>query len=179
MNDKIKLKDKEFEIYIRRSEIDDILEQMALRLNEDMAGKDVMFLAILNGAFMFAADIIRKMDFKPRISFLKLASYSGASSTGNVKQLIGLNENLKGMSVIVLEDIVDTGFTMDNIIRQIKGFEPDEVKICTFLYKPSAYKGDIDIDYVGREIPNDFVVGYGLDYDGYGRHLKGIYRIIK
>ena len=179
MNQKVKLKDKEFEIFIEKPGIDSIVGQLAAQLNRDLQGKNVMFLAILNGAFMFAADIIRVVDFHPRISFLKLASYSGASSTGKVKQLIGLNEELKGMTVVVLEDIVDTGVTMDSIIRQIRGFNPDEVKICTFLYKPSAYKGNIHIDYVGKEIPNDFVVGYGLDYDGFGRHLDGVYRIIK
>lgn len=178
MSNKVKLKDKEFEIFIDKPEIDDVIDTLASRLNKEMAEKNVMFLAILNGAFMFAADIIRKVNFKPRISFLKLASYLGASSTGKVKQLIGLNEELKGMTVIVLEDIVDTGVTMDNIIRQIQGFEPDDVKICTFLHKPSAYQGNITIDYIGKEIPNDFVVGYGLDYDGYGRHLNGVYRII-
>jgi hypoxanthine phosphoribosyltransferase len=178
MNDKIKLHDKEFELYISPSDIDEILRRLSVELNQDLMGKKVMFLAILNGAFMFAADLIREINFVPKVSFLKLASYSGASSTGRVKQLIGLNEDLKGMSVIVLEDIVDTGATMDNIVRQIQGFEPNDIRICTFLFKPNAYQGNVNIDYVGKEIPNDFVVGYGLDYDGLGRHLNGIYKVI-
>lgn len=178
MQEKVKLKDKEFEIFIDPAETEKIVVDLAHQLNNDLAGKNVMFLAILNGAFMFAADIVRLVKFQSRISFLKLASYSGTSSTGGVKQLIGLNENLTGMSVVVLEDIVDTGLTMDNIIRQIEGFEPDDVKVCTFLYKPSAYRGNANIDYVGKEIPDEFVVGYGLDYDGLGRQLNAVYKIV-
>ena len=108
-----------------------------------------------------------------------MASYEGSSSTGNVKQLIGMNEVLKGHSVVIIEDIVDTGRTLDSIIKQVKGFEPDEVKIASMLYKPEAYKGSFSIDYIGFEIPDAFVVGYGLDYDGYGRNLNGIYTLVE
>lgn len=175
--EKVFLKDKEFHLFIPKNEINIVLDNLAKRLNSDLEKKDVMFLAILNGAFMFAADIIRKVNFQPQISFLKMASYSGSSSSGKVKQLIGLNEDLQGKTVVVLEDIVDTGVTLDNTIRQIKGFGAEDVKICSLLFKPSAYKGNIPIDYIGKEISNDFVVGYGLDYDGLGRYLSGIYKI--
>ncbi|RLD61855.1 MAG: hypoxanthine phosphoribosyltransferase [Bacteroidetes bacterium] len=179
MNKKIKVLDKEFEISITHEQIQQAIERVAQKINSELSHKDVIFLGILNGAFMFASDLYKNLTFNSQISFLKLASYSGTSSSGNVKRLIGVNEDLKGKTVVIIEDIIDSGHTIDNIIKQLKGYEPAEVRIATFLFKPDAYKVDIPIDYIGMEIPNDFIIGYGLDYNGYGRNLKHIYKIIE
>ena len=124
---------------------------------------------------MFAADLVKHLDLDCTITFLKLASYQGTSSTGKVKRLIGLNEDIEGQTVVVLEDIVDTGITLDFIQKQLRGYEPAEIKLATLLYKPDACQQDVSLDFVGIEIPDDFVVGYGLDYNGFGRNLKQIY----
>lgn len=177
MDNKVKVLDKEFEISITHDQIQSAIEDVAKKINTDLANKDVIFLGILNGAFMFASDLYKNLTFNSQISFLKLASYTGTSSSGNVKRLIGINEDIKDKTVVIIEDIVDTGFTIENIMKQLKGYEPVEIKIATFLFKPDAYKVDIPIDYIGMEIPNDFIIGYGLDYNGYGRNLKHIYKI--
>jgi hypoxanthine phosphoribosyltransferase len=174
-----KIHDKQFEIYIQSAEIREVISGMARQINEDLAGKDVIFLGILNGAFMFASDLIREMRLDCQISFLKLASYAGTSSTGTVKRLIGINEDIYQKTVVILEDIVDSGATLDNIIKQLKGYEPAEIRVATMLFKPAAYTKDIKLDYVGIEIPNDFVLGYGLDYQGYGRNLTDLYRVVE
>jgi hypoxanthine phosphoribosyltransferase len=176
---KVKILDKEFAVSITREEIESAIQKMATKLNEELKDEDVTFLGILNGSFMFASDLFRKITFPCRISFLKLASYQGSSSTGSVKQLIGLNENLKDKTVVILEDIVDSGITLETIIKQLSGYEPKSIKIATFLFKPEAYKKDFDLDYVGIEIPNDFIVGYGLDYNGYGRNMEAIYTVVE
>ncbi len=179
MNKKIRVLDKEFEISIAHEQIQEAIEQVAEKINNDLSEKDVIFLGILNGAFMFASDLYKNLTFNSQISFLKVASYSGTSSSGNVKRLIGINEDLKNKTVVVIEDIIDSGYTIDHILKQLKGYEPAEIKIATFLFKPDAYQTNIPIDYVGMEIPNDFIIGYGLDYNGYGRNLKHIYKIIE
>ncbi|NOZ46141.1 MAG: hypoxanthine phosphoribosyltransferase [Chlorobi bacterium] len=174
---KVKVLDKEFVVSITKDKIQDAVRKMADKMNADLKGKDIIFMGILNGSFMFAADLFRQIKLDCRITFLKLASYQGTTSSGNVKRLIGLHEDIKGKTVIVLEDIVDTGITLDNIKKQLIGYEPEEIKIATFLFKPDAYQKDIPIDYVGIEIPNDFIIGYGLDYDGFGRNLEEIYTL--
>jgi len=175
----ITLHNKEFEISIPSVKIQSRVQQIADAMNNELAGKDVMFIGILNGSFMFASDVFRRMKFDCRITFLKLASYEGTSSSGHVKQLIGLNDNLKGKTIVILEDIIDTGITMESIIKQLMGFDPAEIKVATFLFKPSAFKKEFKIDYIGFDIPNDFIVGYGLDYDGLGRNYEDIYSIVK
>ncbi len=175
---KVKILDKEFTVSITREEINSAIDKMADRLNKELKDEDVTFLGILNGSFMFASDLFKKINFPCRISFLKLASYQGSSSSGTVKQLIGLNENLKDKTVVILEDIVDSGITLETIIKQLSGYEPRAIKIATFLFKPEAYQKDIELDYVGIEIPNDFIVGYGLDYNGYGRNMEAIYTVV-
>ena len=147
-------------------------------MNSDLARQDPIFLGILNGAFMFAGDLYKQLTFPCQITFLKLASYSGTQSTGSVKQLIGINRDLKDRVVVVLEDIVDTGVTLETIIRQLSGYEPAKIMIATFLYKPDAALKEVKLDYVGMEIPNNFIVGYGLDYEGYGRNFRDIYRLV-
>lgn len=126
---------------------------------------------------MFVSDLYKNITIPSQISFLKLASYQGTSSSGNVKRLIGINENIENKTVVIMEDIIDTGNTLENIIKQLKGYEPADIKVATLLFKPEAYTKDIAIDYIGLEIPNDFIVGYGLDYDGFGRNLRDIYTI--
>jgi hypoxanthine phosphoribosyltransferase len=171
--------DKKFREMIPGDEINKRISEMAAEINRDFRGKDVVFLGILNGAFLFAADLFKKIDLKARISFVKLASYQGTRSSGSVKELIGWNEDIKGMEVIVLEDIVDTGHTLELIVGELKLRKVAGVKIATLLFKPDAYKKKIPVDYVGFRIPNDFVVGYGLDYDGYGRNLPSVYTLME
>lgn len=170
---------KKFEVSIPEEKILERIKELANQINEELGNKEVIFLGILNGSFMFAADLYKDINFNSQISFLKLASYQGASSTGNVKRLIGINEDIANKTVVVIEDIIDTGTTLDQIIKQLKGYEPAEIKVATLLYKPEAYNYNIPIDYIGFEIPNDFIIGYGLDYDGYCRNLRSIYTIVK
>ena len=175
----IKIFDKEFELFIPYEKIRLSIEQMVEKMNERLSGKNPLFLCILNGSFMFAAEIFKQISLADaEISFVKLASYSGSSSTGEVTKLIGLNEDLKGRTVVVLEDIVDTGITISNTIKEIQKMQPGEIQIATMLLKPDALKNDVRLDYVGLEIPNDFIVGFGLDYDGRGRNLIDIYKVI-
>jgi len=168
-----------FKPFIGEEAIQIEVSRLAREMNRDLAGKDPIFLGILNGAFMFASDLYKQLSFPCQITFLKLASYSGTESTGSVKQLIGINRDLKDRVVVVLEDIVDTGVTLETIIRQLSGYEPQEIRVATFLHKPDATVKEVKLDYVGMEIPNDFILGYGLDYDGYGRNFKEIYQLVE
>ena len=177
--DKVRILDKEFKLFISEKQIQEAVKEMAQRMNKELKGKKVFLIGILNGCFMFAADLVKHLDLDCTITFLKLASYQGTSSTGKVKRLIGLNEDIKGQTVVVLEDIVDTGITLDFIQKQLKGYEPAEIKLATLLYKPEACRQDVSLDYVGIEIPDDFVVGYGLDYNGCGRNLRQIYTVME
>jgi hypoxanthine phosphoribosyltransferase len=174
----IQVHDKEFRLFIREAEIQKEVARIAGEMNRDLANRDPIFLGILNGAFMFASDLYKQLDFPCQITFLKLASYSGTYSTGSVKQLIGIGQDLKDRVVVVLEDIVDTGVTLETIIRQLSGYQPREIRVATFLHKPDAALTEVNLDYVGMHIPNDFIIGYGLDYDGYGRNFKEIYQLI-
>jgi len=175
----ITLKDKQFEPYISKEQIDERIKALALQLKEDIGNEEALFLGILNGSFVFASDLIRECDFPMTISFVKVASYLGTKSTGSVSQLIGLNESLLGKTVIVVEDIVDTGKTVDKIDALLRNAGASKIKYATLLYKPDAYTKDIKIDYKAFEIPNEFVVGYGLDYNGWGRNIKSIYKIVE
>lgn len=173
----IKVKDKYFDEYISEEKIRQRVVAMAKEIVTDCHGKELLFLSILNGSFVFTADLFRLIDLPAEISFLKLSSYSGTASTGQLRRLIGLNEDMKGKTVIILEDIVDTGRTLDGIISDLTDNGASEIKVATLLFKPDAYKGLHRVDYRGFDIPNDFVIGYGLDYDGYGRNLRSIYVI--
>ena len=177
---KVTIRDKEFELFIPYEKIRSIVEVMADNMNNDFKDKNPLFLCILNGSFMFAAEVFKRISLlDAEISFVKLASYSGTSTTGTVKELIGLNEDLTGRTVVVLEDIVDSGITIAKTIEQIKTKNPLEIKIATLLLKPDALQVKVQLDYIGIEIPNDFIVGYGLDYDGRGRNLIDIYKVIE
>ena len=174
----ISLFDRKFKMCVSRSQVRTSIDSIAERINCDYEGKEILFLAVLNGAFMFTADLVRKMKTPCRISFVKVASYMGDSSQGIVRELIGLKEDLNGKHVILVEDIVDTGFTLEHIMNQIRtNYNPASIAVASLLFKPQAYRKSIIIDYVGMEIPNDFVVGWGLDYNGYGRNLEEIYVI--
>ncbi|MBO4741127.1 MAG: hypoxanthine phosphoribosyltransferase [Bacteroidales bacterium] len=173
----MKVLDKNFKPYMSQNEIADIVANVAKKINNDLRDKNPLFLSVLNGSFMFAADLLRALDFDAQISFVKMSSYSGTDTTGNVKQLIGLNEDLTGRTVVIIEDIVDTGISMEKILALLKEKNPAEVRVCTFFFKPGKFQKDFKIDYVGKSIADDFIVGYGLDYDGYGRNLNGIYVI--
>jgi len=174
----IRVHDKYFKPFITEKEIQREVARIAVEMNGDLARQDPIFLGILNGAFMFAGDLYKQLTFPCQITFLKLASYSGTQSTGSVKQLIGINRDLKDRVVVVLEDIVDTGVTLETIIRQLSGYEPAKIKVATFLYKPDAALKEVKLDYIGMEIPNNFIVGYGLDYEGYGRNFRDIYQLV-
>jgi len=173
----IQILDKKFKPYISSEKIQEKISELAQKLNKELKGKDPIFLGILNGSFMFAADLYKQITEPSQITFLKLASYQGTGSTGKVKRLIGINEDIEGKTVVVVEDIVDTGITLEQIVKQLKGYEPKEIIIVTLMYKPESYSKDIPVDYYAFSIPNDFIVGYGLDYDGYGRNLADIYVI--
>ncbi|MFH2095130.1 MAG: adenylate kinase [Bacteroidota bacterium] len=175
---KVRILDKEFVLSISSTEIQQAIYRIANQLNIDYRGKSPLFLAVLNGAFMFASDLFKKSNFDCQISFIKMASYEGTKTTGTVNEILGLNEDITGKSVIILEDIVDTGLTVSKVIEQLNKLKPAEIKIAALLYKPAACRTNINIDYVGIEIPNDFVVGYGLDYRGRGRNLEDIYTVI-
>jgi hypoxanthine phosphoribosyltransferase len=175
----IKIHDKEFKLYLPYEKIRSIVVEMAEKMNNDLSGKNPLFICILNGSFMFAAELYKHIDLiESEISFVKLASYNGDQTSGSVKELIGLNEDIKGRTVVILEDIVDTGITIDSILKQLAKKEPKEVLIATLLFKPEALQKEIPLHYVGLKIPNDFIVGYGLDYNGYGRNLIDIYSVI-
>ncbi len=171
----IKIKDLSFKPYISEQELQQSIKIVAQKINLEYQGKSPLFLGVLNGSFMFMGDLMKSIDLECLISFVKLASYEGTESKGTVNQLIGLNESLEGRDVIIVEDIVDTGNTLEKLYQIIEEKNPKSLKIATLLYKPEAYKKDFNIDFVAKEIPNNFVVGYGLDYDGYGRNLPSIY----
>jgi hypoxanthine phosphoribosyltransferase len=174
----IRVKDKEFEPFIPAGEIEKVVQQMADRINTDFEGKNPLFLAVLNGSFVFAADLLRKISIPCNISFVKFSSYAGTSTTAEVKELIGLNEEIKDRHVIIVEDIIDTGITMDLILENLRKLNPASLKIACFCHKPDAFTKSFKIDYLGMSIPNEFIVGYGLDYDGFGRNLPDIYKIM-
>ncbi len=170
----VTLKDKQFKPYISSDKIEAAVKKVASQINADLKNEMPLFIAVLNGSFMFAADLMKNMEMPCEISFVKMASYHGTQSTGVVNELIGLNQDISGRTVVIVEDIVDTGNTIEKLVEILKKKNVKDLRIATALLKPSVYKKDIKINYVGMEIPNDFVVGYGLDYDGLGRNFKEI-----
>lgn len=177
MKDTITIKDKQFELFIEQEVIEQGIKRVADQMNTELDGKNPLFLAVLNGAFMFAGELMKEVSVPSEITFVRLASYQGTATTHRVQEVLGLNESIRGRSVVVVEDIVDSGNTMVALIAELMKHEPAEVKIATLLFKPAALRQDITPDWVALEIPNDFIVGYGLDYDGYGRNLKDIYKV--
>ncbi len=174
----IQIKDKLFSLSIPESEIIKAVKAVANQINTDLAGSNPLFICVLNGAFMFASDLMKEISFPCEITFIKLSSYEGLYTSGSVKEIIGLNESVVGRNVVVVEDIVDTGITMERILESLVAKGAKDIHVATFLQKPDALQRDIKIDYIAMKIPNDFIVGYGLDYDGYGRNLKNIYTVV-
>lgn len=174
----IKVHDKEFEPYISSEEIDNQVFKVASQINSDYEGKRPLFIAILNGAFMFASDLFKQVTVEAEICFIKLASYKGIKSTGQVITAIGLDVDLVGRDIIIIEDIVDTGKTLSQFLPQLQHQNPASLKIAALLHKPDATVFPIKIDYLGFSVPNKFLLGYGLDYDGLGRNIKEIYKLI-
>ena len=178
MEKTVTLGDKTFRLYITEYQIQVAVLQIAEKINKDYEGKTPLVVPILNGSFMFASDLVKELTCPCEISFIKASSYRGTTSTGELTSLIGINENIKGRDVIVLEDIIDTGHTLAKIIPSMQALEPASIAIATLLFKPKALKVELKINYMGIEIPNEFIVGYGLDYDGLGRNLKEIYQVM-
>ena len=176
---RVTLHDKTFELFIPYERIQDAVQQLADRINEDYKNKPApLFLGVLNGSFMFMAELMKRIEFVCEMSFVKLASYRGTSSTGKVSELIGLADNLQGRDIIVVEDIVDTGESIDHLMRSLVGHRPASIEIATLLFKPASYKKEVAIRYPAISIPNDFIVGFGLDYNQLGRNLCDIYKIV-
>ena len=175
----IKIHDKTFKISYTEKEILEHVKIVADRINRDMSGKNPLFLAVLNGSFVFAADLMRMITIPCEISFVKLASYQGTMSTGTIKEVFGINEDISGRDIIIVEDIVESGLTMKRMLESLGTRNPASIHICTLLLKPEKLKVNLNIEYAAMEIPNDFIVGYGLDYDQQGRNLRNIYTLVE
>jgi len=176
---RIRVHDKSFEPYLTAGQIDEAIQKIADQINKDYSGKRPLFISVLNGSFMFASDLFKKLTIESEICFIKLASYKGTKSSGHVITVIGLDIDLIHRHVIVIEDIVDTGKTLDQFLPQLQYQQPSSLKICALLHKPAATVHPIQIDYLGFTIPDKFVVGYGLDYDGLGRNIPEIYKLVE
>lgn len=172
----MKIKDKEFEVFISEEELGAIVDRLACRISDDYAGTNLVVCPVLTGAYLFAADLLRKLTIDAEVAFVKYSSYEGMHSTGKVSCQLPFPERVKGRDVLIVEDIVDTGLSMGHLLQEVGKLEPRSVRICTLFYKPEAFKGDYKVDYVGRDIANDFIVGYGLDYDEEGRTLKEVWK---
>jgi hypoxanthine phosphoribosyltransferase len=175
----IQIHDKSFEPFLTKEDIQSKIQEIAIQINTDYIDRDLIFISILNGSFMFASDVMKKINLPCEISFVKVSSYKGTTSSERVDELIGLNANIKDRDVIILEDIVDTGITMNKIVSYLNSFEPNSLKIASLLFKPDAFKGKHKPDIIGFSIPNKFVVGFGLDYNAQGRNLESIYKLIE
>lgn len=171
----IHIRDKSFVPFLSVETLQSRIQELAAQINEDYRDKDPLFIGVLNGAFVFLSDLFKCIEIPCEVTFVRVASYQSMHSTGKVKQILGLQEDLKERHVILVEDIVDTGLTMQQITQQILGLQPASLAIVTLLHKPEALEAEIELDYVGFEIENKFVVGYGLDYDGLGRNLDSVY----
>lgn len=173
----ITLEDKSFVPYIAAEEIASKIEALAKVINSDYADKQPIILCILSGSFIFTADLVRKLSIPHQIEFVRYSSYSGTSSTGQISKILGLRADIKDQDIIIVEDIIDTGFTISTAIRELYVSEPKSIKVASLLFKPDALKHEVPLDYIGFEIPNKFVVGYGLDYNELGRNIPGIYQL--
>ena len=177
--DLVTVKDKQFALSLSEERIRQRVAETAAQISEELSGKNPIFLAVLNGSFIFAADLMRGITTPCEVNFVRFSSYDGMNSTGTVKELLGLNQSLKGRTVVVVEDIIDSGLTMQELLVYLQKFEPAELKVASLLVKPGNLQVKLNVDYTCFEIPNDFIVGYGLDYDGYGRNLPAIYTVVE
>lgn len=174
----ITIHDKQFVPFLSAEEIQLRIRELGTTISRDLDGRVPLLLSVLNGSFMFSADLMKSLTIPAEISFVKLSSYQGTGTTGSVTQLIGLNEQIRGRCVLIVEDIIDTGITMEYLLKELEKYEPAEVRIASLLFKEEAFQGVFPIDYLGFTIPNNFIVGYGLDYNGLGRNYPEIYTII-
>ena len=174
-NGKIKLLDRKFKIMIPAEEIDKAVERVAEQLNERYAGKTPIFLGVLSGSFLFLSDLVRKVNFDSRMAFVKISSYEGTQSTGQIKQHLGIDFDIEGKDIIIVEDIVETGHSMNYLLDYLRRRKPASISICTLFFKPEKFLYEYEIDYTALSIGNEFIVGYGLDYNQLGRNLKDIY----
>ena len=180
MENTIQLHDKKFRIMIPAEQIDKAVDAVAQRINADYAGKETpLFLGILNGSFMFMAELMQRITLDCEASFVKIASYRGTASTGKVHELIGLSADIRGRHVVIVEDIVDTGESIEHMMRDLQARRPASVEVCTLFFKPGSYRKQVPIKYRAMEIGNEFIVGYGLDYDQQGRNLRDIYTLVE
>ena len=175
----IKVKDREFEIFLKEEDIQKEIKRVASEINRDYKDKEPLFLCILNGSFMFAADLLKDVNIPCNVSFVKVSSYQGTDTTGKVKELMGLQEDVEGRHIVIVEDIVDTGYIMRDVLDSLAQKNAASVNVCALLCKPDKLKVDINLKYLAMNIPNGFIVGYGLDYDGFGRNSRDIYKIVK
>lgn len=173
----MKIKDRDFEVYITEVELAAAVERLAGRIDADYAGRRPLLCPVLTGSFMFASDLVRRLKVECEVEFVKYTSYEGMQTTGRVHDELPFPSKVKGRDVIVVEDVVDTGVSMGEMLRALKALEPGSVRVCTLLMKPRCFRGDFEVDYVGMEIEDDFIVGYGMDYDGEGRGLREIYKV--
>ena len=176
---RIHLRDKDFELFITDAEIQAAVERMAQQIVSDMAGKRPLFVGILNGAFMFVADLMRALNGAYELTFARYSSYAGTSSTGVLQEVMPISVDVKGRTIILLEDIIDTGFTMSRVMAKLREQGAEEVRLATMLFKPESLKVDLKPDYVGLQIPSAFIVGHGLDYDEMGRAYRDIYQVVE
>ena len=172
----VQLHDKTFEPYLSEKEIQQIVSDMASKMNV-LKEENPLFIIILKGSFIFASDLVKALDFDVELCFMQLKSYEGTQSSGQIKDLMGIPENIQGRTLVIIEDIIDTGNTLDYLNHHLLKKQPQKIYYASLLLKPSVYKKPIPIDFIGKEIPNDFVVGYGLDYDELGRTLTQIYKL--
>lgn len=175
----VQVGDLHFKPLFTELRIQEIVNQLGQAISQDYANKNPLFLAVLNGSFIFAADLLRKVQIPCEITFIKVSSYDGVRQTGTVEEILGLDQDIDGRHLIVLEDIVDTGVTISSLLSVLKQFVPASVSVCTLLHKPEAMQKKIELKYIGASIPNEFVVGYGLDFNGHGRNLPAIYQLDK
>jgi hypoxanthine phosphoribosyltransferase len=175
MSGVVTIQGREFRPYIGQERIAEAVKRIAAQMKEDLKDEFPFFLAVLNGSFMFAADLLKEVDFLCTVSFIKVASYQGTSSSGKVSELIGLTEDLSGRTVVIIEDIVDSGLTVESLMQELRTRNVKGIKVATALFKPGSFKKEYAVDYIGFEIPDNFVVGYGMDYEGMGRNLREIH----
>ena len=176
--DKIRLKDKEFELFIPESQIREAIARMAAQIEVDVKGADPLFVGILNGAFMFTAELMQQLDASYELTFARYSSYKGTSTTGVINEVMPIRADIRGRFVVLLEDIIDTGYTMSHVMEKLRREGAADVRLATMLFKPASLKCDLKPDYVGIEIPPDFIVGHGLDYDELGRAYRDIYKVV-
>lgn len=179
MSNEIQINGKRFRMFIPEKTINEAIDKLAHQVQEDMQGKEPLFIAVLNGAFMFASELMKRINIPAQISFVRVKSYEGIQSSKNYDEILGLTEDIEGRDIVIIEDVIDSGFTIQNMVRILSEKKPGRIKIATLLYKPEALQCQVNPDYVALSIPNNFIIGYGLDYNGYGRNLKDIYSIIQ